>query len=385
MSPTTDANDSNGRQLVDRDLFRDVIGHFASGVTVITARNEGIDYGLTASAVSSLSVEPPMMLVCINKETGTNNAISRSKTFAVNILREDQADVAMQFAKPQADKFRDVDVSYGELGEPLLEGVLAHLECRVAEEVTGGTHSVFLAEVQSARAEEGEPLAYFRGQMGRFEGAADEKVYHQIRHQVLIRELPLGQQIEAEDLAENLGVPRQSVYYAMTKLGVEDLVSRKSGGTYFINPLDAEAFCEMLDARRMVEIGAAEEAVGNVSDDEVAELRAKAEATVPYMKDGRFTDFEAYMEANATFHLYQIGLAKNTVLLASYRQLGVATALLRTLHGYEADESQVRDHVQLAQAYDDADLEAAKRIIHRHTENAKAHGQRAIERAGGRI
>ena len=380
------ANDSAQRRLVDRDVFRNVIGHFASGVTVITARHEDTDYGLTANAVSSLSLEPPMMLVCINKETGTRNAISRSKVFGVNILREDQGEVAMQFAKPAPDKFRGMSVSYGELDEPLLDDVLAHLECRVAEEVTGGTHSVFLAEVTSARAEEGMPLAFYRGQMVRFEDAADEKVYGRIRQQVLTRELPMGEPLDADDLADHLDAPRQSVYYAMTKLSGEDLVSRESEeGAYVVNPLDAEAFCEALDARCMIEIGAAEQSVGNVSDAELAELRAKAEATVPHIKDGRFVDFERYMETNAAFHEYLVGLAKNEMLLASYRRLGVATTLLRTLHSYEARDSMTRDHLGIAEAFEAADLEEAKRVIHRHTEESKRHGQRAIESAGGRI
>lgn len=275
-------NDSAERQLVDRELFKEVIGHFATGVTIITARHEGTDYGLTANAVSSLSLDPPMLVVCIHKETGTCNAVSHSKVFTVNILRDDQGELAMQFAKPEPDKFRGTSVSYGVLGEPFLENVLAHLECRVAEEVTGGTHSVFLAEVQSARAKEGDPLAYFRGQMGRFEDAADEEVYGRIRQQVLTRELPVGEPIDAGDLAERLDVPRQSVYYAMTKLSGEDLVSRESEeGEYVINPLDAEAFGEAIDARYMLEVAAAEQAIGNISDAEVAELRARAEATGP--------------------------------------------------------------------------------------------------------
>lgn len=373
------------KEFVDQDLYRNVIGHFASGVTVITARHEDTDYGLTANAVSSLSLDPPMMLVCINRETGTRNAISHSKVFAVNILREDQGEVAMQFARPNPDKFRGMSVSYGELREPLLDDVLAHLECRVAEEVTGGTHSVFLAEVHSARAGEGMPLTFYRGQMGRFEDAADEKVYGQLRQQVLTRELPPGEQIDADDLAYRLDAPRQSVYYAMTRLSGEDLVSRTSEGAYVINPLDAEGFGEALDARCMIEIGAAEQSIGDVSDEEVAELREKAEATVPYVEDGRFVDFERYMETNAAFHEYLVGLAKNDTLLASYRRLGVATTLLRTLHSYEAKDSMIRDHLGIAEAFEAADLEEAKRVIRRHAEDSKRHGQHAIESAGGRI
>jgi 4-nitrophenol 2-monooxygenase / 4-nitrocatechol 4-monooxygenase, reductase component len=164
-----------GVRLVDRDVFRDVIGHFVTGVTVITTRHEGTDYGLTASAVSSLSLDPPMLLVCINRKSGTPHAISGAKVFAVNILREDQQAIAGQFATPHPEKFRGITVSYGELGIPLLADVLATIECRVVGEVTGGTHAVFLAEVQAAHANEGMPLTFFRGRMGRFVFPAHER------------------------------------------------------------------------------------------------------------------------------------------------------------------------------------------------------------------
>ena len=101
-------------------MFRQVIGHFASGVTIITTREQATNYGLTASAVTSLTLEPPMLLVCFNKNTGTQAAISRTRVFAVNILDEGQADLAYKFAKPQSDKFQGVGFSYGSLGVPLL-------------------------------------------------------------------------------------------------------------------------------------------------------------------------------------------------------------------------------------------------------------------------
>ena len=128
MNPTDIERDSGDGHLVDRNLFRDVIGHFASGVTVITARHDETKFGITASAVASLSLDPPMLLVCINKKTGTRHAIAESGAFAVNILHEDQGELAAQFARSDTDKYQGVKVAYGELGEPLLEDVLAHLE-----------------------------------------------------------------------------------------------------------------------------------------------------------------------------------------------------------------------------------------------------------------
>jgi flavin reductase (DIM6/NTAB) family NADH-FMN oxidoreductase RutF len=151
------------------DEFRDVISHFASGVTVITALHEGQPYGTTASAVTSLSLEPPMLLVCMNKQSETGRAVASSKHFGVNILGADQIDLAQRFAQKGGDKFAGVPVTPGKWGEPLFEEALATLECRVTEETTGGTHYVFLAEVESGTAQGGAPLAYFKGEFGRLE------------------------------------------------------------------------------------------------------------------------------------------------------------------------------------------------------------------------
>lgn len=155
------------RPLAPED-FREVIGHFASGVTVVTAVHDGEWFGTTASAVSSLSLEPPMLLVCMNKSSTTGQAIERCGKFGVNILTEEQPDVAERFARKGAS-FESIPIEEGRWGEPLLSESLATLECRVAEEVSGGTHTVFIAEVDHGAARGGAPLAYFRGTFGRLE------------------------------------------------------------------------------------------------------------------------------------------------------------------------------------------------------------------------
>jgi flavin reductase (DIM6/NTAB) family NADH-FMN oxidoreductase RutF len=169
MRPSAYSSNQKYHHLANRERFQSVMGHFASGVTIITTRHAGIDYGLTANAVSSLSLSPPMLLICVNRMSNTQKAIAQSQVFAVNILRENQSEVARQFARSHPNKFGGMSVSYGELGVPLLGDVLATIECHVTEEVTGGTHAVFLAEVQNAQAAEGMPLTYFRGRMGHFE------------------------------------------------------------------------------------------------------------------------------------------------------------------------------------------------------------------------
>ena len=151
------------------DEFREVISNFASGVTVVTVVHDGRPYGTTASAVASLSLEPPMLLICMNKQSETGRAVAAARRFAVNILGANQANLAERFAQKGGDKFAGVATSPGEWGEPLFVEALATLECRVVEETTGGTHYVFIAEVVSGSASGGTPLAYFRGQFGRLE------------------------------------------------------------------------------------------------------------------------------------------------------------------------------------------------------------------------
>lgn len=183
MEPSVSRTNQHDR-LVAPERFRSVMSRLASGVTIITTRHAGIDYGLTANAVSSLSLDPPMLLICVNQASNTQKAISQSQVFAVNILRENQSEVARHFASSRPDKFGGLSITYGELGLPLLGDALATLECRVTEEVRGGTHSVFLAEVKTAQAAEGLPLTYFRGQMGRFtlmSGAASVSLWRDMQ------------------------------------------------------------------------------------------------------------------------------------------------------------------------------------------------------------
>lgn len=173
--PAEAAEGANGRPVAepadecDQRLYRDVVSHFATGVAVITAKHDGVDFGMTASALASLSVEPPTLLVCLSRESVTHSAIHSAGAFGVNILTESQGEIAKRFAgTDRAQKFDELRVRHGALGQPLLLDALARLECRVAEPVTGGTHTIFLGTVQNAEADEGAPLTYFRGRFGRF-------------------------------------------------------------------------------------------------------------------------------------------------------------------------------------------------------------------------
>lgn len=161
----------NGQQhhVMTADRFRHIIGHFLSGVAVITAAARGRRFGTTASALASVSLEPPMLLICLNRDSSTGRAISHAGSFAINLLHEHQGELARRFATKEEDKFAGLGMLEGASGQPLIDGVLAHLECEVVEQMTGGTHIVFLSYVTKGTAQAGMPLAYYRGRFGRLQ------------------------------------------------------------------------------------------------------------------------------------------------------------------------------------------------------------------------
>lgn len=156
--------------MIDQTRFRHIVGRFASGVTVITARYQSRDYGMTLSAMTSLCLDPPMLLICVNQHTPTHDAIRRSGTFVSNVLAAHQERLARQFARPAQDKFAAVATTRSAMGPPIIAGTLAHFTCRVADRMVGGTHSIFLGEVYDAAAtDEREPLVYYRAGFGGFD------------------------------------------------------------------------------------------------------------------------------------------------------------------------------------------------------------------------
>lgn len=152
------------------DEFRHVLGHFASGVTVVTTWDaDGRPTGLTASAFTSVSLEPPLILVCVDHKAQSYPALRASGRFAVNVLAVEHETLSRRFATTDADKFNEVGYHPGPLGLPLLPEALAHLECRTVHAYSGGDHTIFVGEVEAAHAHDGEPLLYFRGDYTRLD------------------------------------------------------------------------------------------------------------------------------------------------------------------------------------------------------------------------
>jgi flavin reductase (DIM6/NTAB) family NADH-FMN oxidoreductase RutF len=154
--------------MFDARELRRVMGMFATGVTVITTRDaKGTCYGLTANAVTSLSLVPPLLLVCVDKKAETHPHFFDSKEFVVNILADDQEGLSARFAKSGGDKFTGVGSRRGRRGLPVLDGALAHVECRIVETHEGGDHVIHIGQVEHAEVAGGRPLLFFQGRYRR--------------------------------------------------------------------------------------------------------------------------------------------------------------------------------------------------------------------------
>ena len=144
------------------------MGHFATGVTIITTKGaDGTPYGLTANAFTSLSLDPPLCIVCVDRKAESFAHFYDSKVFTVNILTTEQEDLSNRFAKSGGDKFTGVSTVPGHHGAPLIEGALAHIECRITDTLEGGDHVIHVGQVVHMHMQAGDPLLFFQGRYRR--------------------------------------------------------------------------------------------------------------------------------------------------------------------------------------------------------------------------
>ena len=171
--------------MFDAHAFRDALGTFVTGVTIVTARDEqGQPFGLTANSFNSVSLDPPMVLWSLSLQSRTLPVFRDAENWAVHVLAADQQDMSDRFAQPGEDKFAGLTATDGPEGAPLIEGCAARFGCRARFEYEGGDHAIFLGEVIDFDRREAEPLIYHGGRYGR------------------VMQAPSAQDLERQGLAE---------------------------------------------------------------------------------------------------------------------------------------------------------------------------------------
>ncbi len=149
---------------VTSEQFRHACGRFANGVTIASVVDEnGAPHGLTVSSFTSVSLNPPLILVCLGHAVTVIDVFRRCRFFSVNVLAENQRELSERFARKGSDRFDGLAWSPGETGAPLIPGVLAAIECELHERIRAGDHDIFIGRMVRSHVVEGEPLIHFRG------------------------------------------------------------------------------------------------------------------------------------------------------------------------------------------------------------------------------
>lgn len=149
---------------IDDRAFRNIVGNFCTGVTIITTQNDSSQpIGFTANSFTSLSLNPKLVLFNIDKKSTSYTAFVSADHFAINILSDDQIDLSKQFSKSGVERFEGVAYTKDVTGSPILQGSLAYLDCKVKNLYEGGDHTIVVGEVLSANSLPGNPLLFFQG------------------------------------------------------------------------------------------------------------------------------------------------------------------------------------------------------------------------------
>jgi len=150
---------------VTSEEFRRACGRFATGVTIASVLDpQGVPHGLTVSSFTSVSLSPPLILICLGHEVTIIEIFRASRYFGINVLAKEQRGLSERFARKGEDRFNGLEWQRGETGVPLLTGTLASIECAIEQRFTAGDHDILIGEMVSARVADGEPLIHFASQ-----------------------------------------------------------------------------------------------------------------------------------------------------------------------------------------------------------------------------
>jgi flavin reductase (DIM6/NTAB) family NADH-FMN oxidoreductase RutF len=154
--------------VIDTQELRRVLGHFATGVTIITTKDiAGEPFGLTANAFTSLSLNPPLILICVDKAAQCYSCFVQSNVFTVNFLHEGQEEISRRFATKGVDKFAGLNWHEGAHGAAILDDAIGYLECKIVQSYEGGDHTIIVGEVLHGLASGDRPLLFFKGRYQR--------------------------------------------------------------------------------------------------------------------------------------------------------------------------------------------------------------------------
>lgn len=368
--------------LVTSESFRNIAGYFASGITVITTMDGEAPAGTTVSAVSSLSLDPPLMLVCLNKSSSTHDKVLASGKFAINILAQDQGATAYAFARKGDDKFAGIPWHPSASEQPLIDNSLASIVCNVADTAVGGTHTVFMGQVVEAETHPGEPLTYYRGEFGRFDPEAESKGYAKLRELVLSREIPVSTAVDIEMLAAELRIRPEYLSKAVIRLETEGWLERSSDGSAVVRPVSLDMARGAFAAQCSIELGVVAVALQQANDVQVSVV---AEAT-KNLERGTQSKLAERLNDIRQFHQAILSLSASPQLQRAFEQMSTTALWRHVLSDAESLEMLDPVHlVELGHAVQHRDLVTAENALREQLERVIQVAESALERGNGEI
>ncbi len=367
---------------IDDATFRHVVGHFASGVAIVTTAVDGVPYGTTVSAVSSLSMDPPMMLVCLNRTSNTHDQVKKSGRYAINVLSSAQSDIAYRFAK-KGDKFAGVDYEMSH-GVPVLHGALAHIICTTEEEAIGGTHTVFLGRATHAAATAAQPLAYYRGAFGSFHSAGEEAAYSDLRGWLLEHRELRHRTVPLERLGEELGLSREKLGRAIAKLAVDRLLAIDDQGELTVLPITGELMQGCIEGRAAIECGVLTTHLHTLTDADAAEARSIFERMQRLR--GNPGEMRAFLDLNAQLQDKITSLAGSEELTRAFNHMGIGAVWARTVPDDSWDRFfDATNQQKLVEALERRDVDGACAAVRAHAAITTGLVRQLLESNGGEV
>lgn len=161
---------------IDPAVLRRTMGRFATGVAVVTTMVDAVAYGMTVNSLTSVSLNPPLLLVSLADNARTTEPVREAGRFAISVVAARQEQIARRFARQGEDHFAGLPLEYGMHEVPVVPGALAHLECATEREIAAGDHVLFLGAVVTSCEREGDPLTFYSGRFGEFTAGDDARI-----------------------------------------------------------------------------------------------------------------------------------------------------------------------------------------------------------------
>lgn len=347
-------------------LHRAAADHFATGVAVVTSRDAvGAVAARLVTSLTSLSLEPPALLLAVTTGSALQVAVEESGVLAISLLREDQDLIAQRVAEEgdAAVALRDISGSSDLHGLTVLTDCLTTMECVVTDSVEWSGDHLYTCLVQAARTSPGSPLVQYRGVPGRYQAFQEASDYANFRRLVLERAGSKDALLVVDEFAGTLGMEPASVHDALVRLQDEGLVRvNPADGSHVIVAIDDTGTSQALEARLLMELAATVFLGDALTPSQLDDLEGRREEC---SASSRGPGAEVDHDAHLRLHEYLVTLTDNSLLVSAFRNFTIPSATWNVIpRAVQADIEH--DHRQLVACYRAGDIAAAQKVLRAH-------------------